>query len=1299
LLRDHWRLGGISGLKKLGMTKDWFKNSGSPQPNSPSGFSRRSLLRRGGLLLALQSAWPSGWNLLAIPFGSPSLAPEGCFATSRTAYPPQLESLIAKLDPALDDFQSELYAEQIEKILEHWSAAICRSVNDLKAIRADLAETLSATSLKPSQTIPLRDSGPLRIERRLFPAPQTNNRDTFLTNFAAYLSPFTKLELLELEIFGLRIISESPLRIETDLRCDLLGTGEKGSREQRVGSWILTWIRDAQQRWQVDRWTASSEIRSRLTGSGFTEITANCLAAGTPGMAQLLPGIDYWRTTLDAASGIDVYGNHGIAVGDFDGSGFDSFYVCQPSGLPNRLYKNRGDGTFEDITETSGTGILDGTASALFVDFQNRGVQDLLVVRTSGPLLFVNQGNGKFEPRPDAFQFAKAPQGTFTSAAVADYNRDGLLDIYFCVYSYYQGLNQYQFPSPYYDAQNGPPNFLFRNRGDGTFEDVTAAAGLNQNNNRFSFAAAWCDYDNSGWPSLYVANDFGRKNLYHNQGDGMFADVANAVGVEDYGPGMSTCWLDYDNDGLQDVYVANMWLKEGQRITANDGFLAAAPAKIRALYQKHNAGNSFYRNAGKGTFQDKTLEAGSAMGRWSWSCASWDFDNDGYSDLYVANGFVSGSNHHDLQSFFWRQVAQRSLLAAGASPEYEMTWNAVNELVRADYSWSGYQRNVFYANNHDSTFSDVSGVLGLDLSDDSRAYALSDFDHDGRLEFVLKNRTGPQLRIMRNDLEGLGNSIVFRLKGRKSNRDGIGATVTINAGEFRQTKFVSAGSGFASQHTKELFFGVGSVSKPISVSVLWPTGEVEVFENVPLNHRVEIEEGQKEFKAITYTTHARAKGEGALPEPPSPATVSTWLLAPLFGPDLQLPDLRGENHRLSALNGQAVLLSFFRLDCGDSHKQLQQLQDSSAALSAAGLAVLCVAVNSPQDRAAIEEFARKSRITFPILLADEHTAGAWNIQYRFLFDRRRDMPMPTSFLIDKTGGMVRIYQGAMESQSIIKDWNTAPNTPEERFARALPFPGPYYGNAMIHNYFTFGIAFVEYGYVDEAQAAFQRVVDNDPAYAGAWFNLGTIYLRKKQYAEARKCLVEAVRLNPKDADAWNNLGTVSGEEEKYDQALTEFQNAARANPNYLLAVENMMRIFKFQARPADAQQALEELIALAPENADLHLGLAMTLIGQKQDAAALKELQTAVRLNPRNTDAINNLGVVLLRMGQAPEALSRFEECQRLAPDFDRPFINAALIYNSSGQAARARQLLEDFLARHPDNSDVRAALEKMAAK
>ena len=151
----------------------------------------------------------------------------------------------------------------------------------------------------------------------------------------------------------------------------------------------------------------------------------------------------------------------------------------------------------------------------------------------------MNEGGGKFRQKPDAFQFATPPQGTFTGAAVADYDRDGWLDIYFCLYAYYQGTGQYKYPSPYHDAENGPPNFLMRNHRDGTFRDVTAESGLNQNNTRYSFCCGWSDYNRDGWPDLYVVNDFGRKNLYRNNGDGTFTDVAAQSAAEDVGAGMS----------------------------------------------------------------------------------------------------------------------------------------------------------------------------------------------------------------------------------------------------------------------------------------------------------------------------------------------------------------------------------------------------------------------------------------------------------------------------------------------------------------------------------------------------------------------------------------------------------------------------------------------------------------------------------------------------------------------------------------------------------------------------------------
>ena len=179
-----------------------------------------------------------------------------------------------------------------------------------------------------------------------------------------------------------------------------------------------------------------------------------------PTAAQLLHGTDYWRTVLDGACGIDIYGHNGVSVADIDNDGFDDLYVCQPAGLPNRLYRNRGDGTFEDITEVVRRrhSRKHGLRAVCRLR-QRRPTGCRSWCAPSGPLLFLNEGGGKFRQKADAFQFANPPQGTFTGAAVADYDRDGWLDIYFCLYVYYQGTGQYKYPSPYHDAENGPPNF------------------------------------------------------------------------------------------------------------------------------------------------------------------------------------------------------------------------------------------------------------------------------------------------------------------------------------------------------------------------------------------------------------------------------------------------------------------------------------------------------------------------------------------------------------------------------------------------------------------------------------------------------------------------------------------------------------------------------------------------------------------------------------------------------------------------------------------------------------------------
>ena len=460
------------------------------------------------------------------------------------------------------------------------------------------------------------------------------------------LDRFRQLPLLELKIIASNRALASVASTALRLRVELGGTAKDGKRLSLLGHAEAVFDK-AGADWQLRSFRLEAMRQATNAAPRFRDVSQAALGHNTSYRHQLSRSLDAWRAELDAATGIDVYGHNGIAVGDYNGDGLEDIYVCQPAGLPNRLYRNNGDGTFDDVTHEAGVDVLDASTMALFGDLDNDGDQDLIVIAGTRVLVFRNDGRGKFtRPAPNELPESGA---TLTSAALADYDRDGYLDLYVCAYDFWNAGATYDAPTPYYDASNGPPNILYRNRGDGSFEDVTAASGMNQNNNRFSFAASWADYDKDGWPDLYVANDFGRNNLYRNNGDGSFSDVAALAGVEDLGAGMSVSWGDYNGDGWLDLYVSNMWSSAGQRLTFNPAFAeVAGDEAVRAAFQRQARGNSLFKNNGDGTFQDVTLEAGVAFGRWAWGSALWDYDNDGRPDIFVTNGYITGPDTHDL---------------------------------------------------------------------------------------------------------------------------------------------------------------------------------------------------------------------------------------------------------------------------------------------------------------------------------------------------------------------------------------------------------------------------------------------------------------------------------------------------------------------------------------------------------------------------------------------------------------------------------------------------------------------------
>ena len=343
----------------------------------------------------------------------------------------------------------------------------------------------------------------------------------------------------------------------------------------------------------------------------------------------------------------------GSAVADVDGDGWEDFFLA---GSPNAaLYRNRHDGTFEDVTEVSGLPRPYPAAAtgAVFFDYDNDGWPDLYVAAVrGGDRLFHNTG-GRFV---DVTAAARIPPGRWASMpVVADYDRDGFLDVYVVR----MGDDEKTAPRPSYDARNGVESTLLHNNGDGTFTDVTAHAGVGFRG--WGMAGAWGDYDGDGWPDLYVANEFGSNVLYRNNGDGTFSDRTVASGTGDGGAGMGVAWGDYEGDGNLDLFVSNMHANSRWALFHPD-FPAPIPWPFRLLglvtpevqrrkdtiLDRLTRGSTLFHNNGDGTFTDVSDAAGVRDAQWGWAAEFLDYDDDGRLDLYSVNGFITGPIPDDV---------------------------------------------------------------------------------------------------------------------------------------------------------------------------------------------------------------------------------------------------------------------------------------------------------------------------------------------------------------------------------------------------------------------------------------------------------------------------------------------------------------------------------------------------------------------------------------------------------------------------------------------------------------------------
>ena len=511
-----------------------------------------------------------------------------------------------------------------------------------------------------------------------------------------------------------------------------------------------------------------------------------------------------------------------VSVADVDNDNWpDLYFTTSRFGAANALYLNQHDGTFRDVAAQAGVASLNRAGEgvsmgAVWGDYDNDGFEDLLVYKWGYPQLLHNLGNGRFT---DVTPQSGLRRWMNSNGAVwFDYDRDGLLDLYITGYfrsdiDFWHLRTTRIMQSSWEFASNGGKNLLFRNVGNGRFEDVTDAMGVGST--RWTLAAAAADFNDDGWPDVYLANDYGPEELFLNRAGKRF-ELARAGLEDDSKSGMAVAVGDVFNRGRYDVFVTNI---------SERGF----------LFQGNNLRINLLKELGRFT---EIATGAVADAGWAWGAQFGDLNNDGWLDLVVVNGFISADSGRD----YWYAMSK----VAGA--QGHIFEDAKNWPPIGTASLSGYERSRVLLNRSregpggGGGFVDVALEAGVTDRLDGRGVAMADLFNVGTLDVVIANEKGRAL-LYRNGAHP-GHWVEFKLIGTRSNRSAIGAEVTVEFGGVRQRQVVDGGMGFCSQNDRRLHFGLGN-STLGRVTIRWPSGTVQTLDGLAAGRLHEITEPQK----------------------------------------------------------------------------------------------------------------------------------------------------------------------------------------------------------------------------------------------------------------------------------------------------------------------------------------------------------------------------------------------------------------------------------------------------------------------
>ncbi len=731
---------------------------------------------------------------------------------------------------------------------------------------------------------------------------------------------------------------------------------------------------------------------------------------------EILRGAMDYHLRQDVLSRQPVLGMHGIAVGDVDGDGLEDLYLAQPGGQPNRLLLRQKDGSVRDASVEAGVALLDNTGPVILADFDGDGDEDLALAIVGNIVVRWNDGHGHFS----AGDVLLAPDpAEITSMSAADVDNDGDLDLYAC--RYVAGGVAGGAPVPYHNADNGARDLFWRNEGGHHFREALSEVGLQEHTERYGLALYFEDFDEDGWVDLYVVNDFGRNCLYKND-HGHFHDVAPKLGLEDQAAGMGADMADVDGDGFLDLYVTNMHSPAGGRIARQPAFLAGH-RELEPDYVRHARGNTLLHARGDGTFEDVTDVAGVAPAGWAWGSRFVDWSNDGWPDIFVPNGFLSNYRRDDVESFFWREVIARTSAAPPVPPEYAEAWDAIRHFSMFEgWSWNGWERKYAYLNLGHGHFADVSAATGLDYEDDGRAAVTMDWDDDGREDLVLRNRSGPRLRLLLGSQPTNNHFLELALASPGPNRDAIGAQVYVEAGGRRFRQSVHVGQGFMCASSRRLHFGLGKAAVAERVRIRWPDGTSEEFRDVQLDARYRVLEGsgrlEKRARAVGGERDALPGTRVDAPPTPEPRIV---LFDKLPLQPVLLPSFSGAPSRVADLAGKPLLVTV--VNCADARSRawLELRSRAHAAFAATGCDERVVVLDEGSQLEAAKKLLRELGFLDHAGPAGARFRQTLEVCLIEVLGPFPSLPLPLELVLDRGGRLMAVHAAPDDLARLLED--------------------------------------------------------------------------------------------------------------------------------------------------------------------------------------------------------------------------------------------------------------------------------------